>query len=319
MLARRIAEEVEHCRHVCKGDAPSDLEACASKVPIRTELPAGKEREIAYQVDIGNYCGAPGVSSCSNRLIARANVDYTAAASQVVAQHMSPAQYLALARDRTRKLRRAEDDARTAIALCNSPDSDGDWVVDANDRCPNTPDLTATDDRGCPLTTLPQAPPAADVAKLLDGMNLAVSPHCKGATVPQRIPAGAFYYPSALERGTYILAGAVENQPPGCPIWYEFDLEESNGFHYGVIFLDRESKADLVDLGRPVPSGFIQFNPRPTDTRPGQQRLATTAGKVGLRYRVRAMNGNGLRGPWSDWKISDRSSCTALGFTCGDR
>lgn len=113
----------------------------------------------------------------------------------------------------------------------------------------------------------------------------------------------------------------MTNQPAGCPVWYQFDIEELSGptagDSYGVMFMDREEAMDLVALGRPVPAGFVQFNPKPAD--PGTRgRLGNTGGPAKIRYRMRAMNGNGVRGPWSEWKISDKQSCTALGFTCSD-
>jgi hypothetical protein len=152
-------------------------------------------------------------------------------------------------------------------------------------------------------------------------MHLSVNPRCNGAPVPERVPAGGFYWPAFPERGTFILSGAVTNQPQGCPVWYEFDIEETSGatvgYRYSVAFMDREANTDLVQLGRPVPAGLIQFNPRPNDPRADRVRLAQTGFHAGIRYRVRAMNGAGLRGHWSDWKVSDKGSCLALGFKCG--
>lgn len=277
---------------------------------------------MAYQADINTYCSAPGLSSCTNTLTARANVDYTSAARQVLAGLMTPAQYLALSRDRTRKLHSAETDTREGIKLCTAADADGDWVVDTADRCPKTPDLVATDDSGCPIAPLPAAPSADDVAKVLSKFHIALNPNCAGALVPERVPAGGFYYPAYRDRGTYILAGAVTNQPAGCPVWYEFEIEEISGanagYHYTVAFMDADAKTDLVDLGRPVPAGLIQFNPHPTDAQPNRVRLAQEGFNAGIIYRVRATNAAGTRGEWSDWKISDQASCTALGFTCGN-
>jgi hypothetical protein len=298
----------------------ADVEGCAARVPVRDGLPQ-RERDIAYQEDIARLCSAAGVTSCRARLIGRANADYTAAAAQLLTGRLSPAAYLAVVRDRTRKLHAAEDDVVLATSLCTALDSDGDGVPDARDLCPGTPDLTATDDSGCPLATLPPAPSAEDVAKVFSTLHLAVNPKCLEAPVPTRIPAGAFYWPAFRERGTYILAGEVQNQPAGCPVWYEFDIQEISGPRageaYAVVFMDREASTNLVELGRPVPLGYIQFNPRPGQVG-GRDRLATTGGVAGIRYRVRAMNGNGVRGLWSDYKISDRASCTALGFECGE-
>lgn len=115
---------------------------------------------------------------------------------------MTPAQYVALSRDRTRKLRTAEDDSRRARDLCEGRDSDGDWVLDNVDRCPNTPDLVATDDVGCPLTSLPPGPSQDDVVAGLGHMNLWIDPHCSNAPVPEVSPAGAFYISGAPELGS---------------------------------------------------------------------------------------------------------------------
>lgn len=296
----------------------ADLEGCAARIQVRDDLPP-EERGVAYQADIARYCSAPGISSCQAQLIGRANVDYTASAARMITKNFSPAQYLALSRDRSRKLRAAQEDAVVATRLCTAPDSDGDWVIDSLDRCPDTPDLTATDDEGCPVA-LPPAPSADDVARVLSSMHLIVNPRCQDAPMPGKVPAGAFYWPAFPPRGTYILSGSVQNQLPGCPVWYEFDIEELSGanagFRYTVVFMDREANPNLVELGRPVPTGFIQFNPRPGDVG-GRDRLARTGGNAGIRYRARAMNANGIRGPWSDYKISDKASCTALGFECG--
>ncbi len=235
-----------------------DLEGCADRVPVRNDLPR-KERDLVYQADIARYCSAPGISSCPAQLIARANVDYTAAAARMITKRCSPAEYLAVSRDRTRKLRAAQEDAVRATRLCTAMDSDGDWVPDTLDRCPETPDLAATDDDGCPLASLPPAPSADDVSRAFANMHLAINPKCQDAPVPGRVPAGAFYWPAFRERGTYILSGTVQNQPPGCPVWYEFDIEEisgpSAGQRYGVVFMDREASTRRPSPKRSPRSG----------------------------------------------------------------
>lgn len=320
---RNVESEIAHCRAICRGESPGDLEACAAQVPVRTDIRDPHQRDIAYQRDIGSYCGPPDSSSCVSLLIAHANADYSASAAQLASGAFTPAQYLALSRDRTRKLRVAEEDHRRATVLCSSQDSDGDWVPDREDRCPNTPDLIATDDRGCPLTDLPPAPTPEAVGKVLSRINIAVSPRCKGAPLPNRIPGGAYFRPANKELGTYIFSTAVTNQPPGCPLWYQFDLEEwtvaGTAARYSVVFADREAKTDLLDLGKPVSPGVVQFNAKPTDPLVNRQQLATAGGRTNLRLRVRAMNGNGVRGPWSDWIVTDSSMCQALGFKCGDQ
>jgi hypothetical protein len=312
-----VKDGLERCSKKC---AP-DIEDCVAKVQPRDDL-TGKQREVAYQTDIIRRCAAPGVPDCMARLIGLANVDYFSAAARLLQRSFSPAQYLALSRDRSRKLHALEFDPILARRLCLPGDSDGDWIPDRFDRCPRTSDLTPTDDHGCPDGRLPRAPDADGVARLLDRFGLLINPACSGAPVPSEIPAGAFYYPMDLARGTYVLSGRVTNQPVRCPVWYQFDVEEFTGpnvgFTYIVVFKDTEESTDLVGMGKPVPTGYIQFNPRPGDAGT-RDRLGSTGPVARIRYRVRAMNGNGSRGPWSEWKVSTRQSCWALGFDCAEQ
>jgi len=115
----------------------ADLEGCAARVPVRIDLPP-EERDVAYQADIASSCSMPGISSCRAYLIGRTNVDYTAAAARMITGNFSPAEYLAVVRDRTRKLRATEDNTVLAMLLCTAPDADGDGVSDADDVCPGT-------------------------------------------------------------------------------------------------------------------------------------------------------------------------------------
>jgi hypothetical protein len=297
-----------------------DLEACAARVPLPDASLPPLERERRYQADIARFCSAVDQSRCSATLIGRANVDYKAAALRLLAQTFSPSQYLALVRDRTRKLRLAEDDPSYAAALCSQPDADGDWVVNPRDRCPGTPDLTATDDDGCPIRTLPPGPDPADVKTVLDSMGMLLNPRCAGAVPPAEIPAGAFYLPATSSAGTFIFAGRVNDQPAGCPVFYQFDaqlIEPTGKFNeVMVLFLDREAQPRLLGRLGDVRPDFIQFNPRPSDAG-GRGLLGGAGGRATVRFRVRAMNGNGARGPWSEWKVTSRADCLAQGFSCG--
>lgn len=116
--------------------------------------------------------------------------------------------------------------------------------------------------------------------------------------------------------------GAVTNQPAGCPVWYQIETEEAglNGpvSRYDVVYMDREATTDLVQQGKPVPPGFIQFNPHANDPNPQRARLgATGQNPYGMNFRVRAMNAIGLRGVWSDYRTTYDDACRALGFVCG--
>lgn len=306
---------------------PSDLQECSEAVRTLSE----DFGEADFQAAIARYCSMPGESRCLTDLVGRANSDYTAVALQLVQQQVTPSHYLAVVRARTREMRGAEDDPERARELCVEPDSDGDWVPDHRDNCPNTADLAPTDEFGCPPGTLPEAPAPELVRDALAGTGMMFNPECSGATVPPQIAPGAFYRPAAPERGTYIFAGRVRNQPAGCPVWYQFHIQEyessappgtppiSTGTlirEYMVAFMENEELTALVGSPRAVPEFAVQFNPLPTD--PGTRgTLGSIAGQRKVHFRVRAMNGNGIRGPWSVWKSTRPRDCLALGFRCG--
>ena len=299
--------------------APPGLSDCAALVQPREDL-TGRDREVAYQASLLRYCFMPGVSACRAALTARANADYTAAALRVVSGSFTPAQYLAVSRDRRQRLAAAVVNPTLAADLCSGEDTDGDWVPGASDQCPDTPDLTATDAQGCPIP-LPDAPSAADVNQVLMNMGVVVHQVCLDSKMPGLVVPGGFYWPSHPERGSYIVASRVTDRSPGCPLWYQFQIEllDASGIagDYMVAFKEEEAVPDLVGIpGRPVPPAFIQFNPLPTESG-ARHALATAGGVYSARMRARAVLGNGIRGPWSNWKITTQRDCLSLGFTCG--
>jgi hypothetical protein len=300
----------------------TSIQQCADLIQPDPGL-SGPARDVAYQTAIARYCtlSGSGRTLCSASLAGRGNVEYALAALQLIHQSIDPAHYLAAVRDRSRKLQAARNDAAFAAVLCSGPDTDGDWIPDPLDRCPATPPLTATDDQGCPTGALPDAPSAVDVHTVLATINVPFRAACANASMPPRATAGAFYRPAQREKGVYILAARAAGQPPGCPVWYEFDIQETSPstgsavLEYRVAFMDREASNDLVGLGQPVPALAIQFNPLPTD--PGTRGQLGSAGGSSVRFRVRAMNGAGQRSDWSDWRITTNDDCIALGFQCG--
>jgi len=303
---------------------PSDLDACV-RMLTPPAMPAGTALEVAWQAEIARYCTAPDTPSCTSSLIAHANVDYTAAAQRTVAHGFSPAQYIALSRDRSRKLLAAEKDPGVASALCAGPDSDGDWVPDAKDKCPGTPDMTATDDQGCAVP-LPHGPSAFDVQRVLASMGMIFNPRCAGAPPPPEVSAAALYQTATPANGTFISTFRVTNQPTGCSVWYQFEIRELlHGVPvkapYSVAFLESEAMGPVGGLsGLPaVPPNLVQFNAKPTDpgTRGVLGRNPLTPERV--NFRVRAVSANGRFGPWSEWKLTSQQDCRALGITCSIR
>lgn len=295
------------------------LQDCAKQVQSRADL-TGQSREVAFQTDIARYCSMKGADACSINIAARTNVDFTTIAFSLFAETVTPATYLAVVRDRVRKERAAIDDPALAALICKTPDQDKDLVPDSRDACPNTPPLTATLDNGCTDPDVPDGPDAIDVSTLFGQGGVMIDPHCTNARVMPDSVAGAFYYPGIPDRGTYVLAGRVVNQPIGCPVWYEFDIEELTQAgvvrRYQVAFAQTEESTALVGLSQPVPFGYIQFNPLPTDL--GTRGfLGSAGGNVGVRFRVRALNGAGMRSAWSGWKVTTLADCLELGFQCG--
>jgi len=300
---------------------PASTDDCMAAVRPRLDL-TGRAREVAFQADINRVCWIPGIAPCASTIAAKENADAYAAALKLVNQGFSPAQYLALVRDRVRKHRRADDDAAYAAALCSGHDADGDWIVDGKDACPGTADLAATDDRGCP-TSLPPAPDATVVQQTLAGTGFVVNPLCKDAPMPREVFAGGVFLPTHLDLGAFIFAQRITDQPPGCPVWYELDVETHDpatpGAIYSLAFMDREEVPILFGgaLGdEPVRDGFIQFEAHPGDAGT-RGRLVGEIGKPPIRVRVRVMNGAGMHGPWSDWKFTTPDDCQRLHFTCG--
>ncbi|HTA92536.1 MAG TPA: polymer-forming cytoskeletal protein [Polyangiaceae bacterium] len=298
----------------------TNLQQCADAIRAPADL-TGTERDIAYQSAIGRFCSMTGATECTVELSGRLNVEFAKIAGDLLSGTTSPAQFLALVRDRSRKRRAAANDPQLAAALCGGKDADHDWIIDSQDKCPHTPDLTATDDNGCTDSTLPDAPSAASVKSVLSNMNFMYSPACEHADVMPKLPAGTFWHPSDPSLGVYILSGRVQGQPPGCSVVYLFDIEELDASGavvrgYSVAYWDSEELTSLFGLALPVPPAFIQFNPLPTD--PATRGILGSDGNSTLRFRVQAMNGAGMRSEWSEWKVATNSDCPPLGVKCGN-
>jgi hypothetical protein len=284
--------------------------------------------QAVLEGEIARYCSMPGVSQCITTLAGRAQADYSAAALQMFSQTIPPGQYVSVSRDRSAKFFAAYNNPTQANALCTEPDSDGDWVPDPVDRCPNTPDLTPTDANGCPVASL-TSPSASSIQALAGAYTVFINPLCN-ATPPPEIAGAAMYQTANSADGLFVVAHRVTNQPTGCSVWYFFEFQEFSlngaaiGTPFQVAFMDREEVSPVAGIaGFPstlAPNTVIQFQAHPTD--PGTRGLL---GSVPLspttivRVRVRAINGAGQRGAWSEWKFPSEADCRALGITCAVR
>jgi hypothetical protein len=152
-------------------DHTSD-ESCYDTINAQTQallqLTGGAcEDQIQRQFDqAAAFCAGPDVGLAQARFWGEVNGDYRRFALAAYSKTISIAQYLAGSRDRTRKRFLSENDPCWVLDYQRG-DQDGDLVPDSRDQCPDTPDLTPTDDHGCPLTTLPEAPDADSVFKVL--------------------------------------------------------------------------------------------------------------------------------------------------------
>ncbi len=156
-------------------------------------------------------------------------------------------------------------------------------------------------------------------------MNILVNPSCQGAPAPNTVSGAALWQTAHPEAGLFIVSTAVTNQPAGCSVWYNFEVREFDatgapvGFPFMVAFQDVEAVSHVGNLSTlpTIPSNaFLQFVGRSSD--PGTRaQLAALAGQnVNVSFRVQAINGNGQRSPWSEWRTPTESDCLALGVFC---
>jgi hypothetical protein len=311
------------------GAATPGSGACASSGQSSSP-PTAQQQEAAFEAQIARYCSMPGVSQCIALLAGRAQADYTAAALQMMSQTIPPGQYVSLSRDRSAKFFAAYNNPTQANALCTEPDSDGDWVPDPIDLCPNTPPLTPTDANGCPVASL-TTPSASDIQALGGAYTVFTNPLCDPTAPPPPEIAGAVMYQTADPGdGMFIVAQRVVNQPVGCSVWYFFEFQEFTtsgvalGTPFQVAYMDQEEVSPVAGIGglpsTLPPAAVIQFHAKPSD--PGTRGVL---GNIPLspttiaRVRVRAINGAGQQGVWSEWKFPSEADCRALGITCAVR
>jgi len=253
-----------------------------------------------------------GDSQLTAAFVGAANFDYTRFARLVAKNLITPNLYVALFQDRNRKLRLARNNPNWVLAYARG-DADGDLVPDSMDRCPGTPDLTPTDDTGCPVGgDLPPAPSATDLQQVLNALHMTSAKNCDGAPTPDASSTLKFGYddaakasilnPLASLTGTFAIAASkVTNQPAGCTVFYEAELRYSQPAFgnapdkvINVVFRDSENQD-------------YQFDP----TRMVFRAPYTAQGQLGDLYwtdlnawyltcevRVRAMNGNGQSSGW---------------------
>lgn len=306
-------EPEDDAAEVASGVGALTSDACMERAQAKAKAWAAQGMPSA-QVELRTQtlvAGCLGVTDAATaRFIATIRVDLFRASRQVIAGASTPEQFVLRARDRGQKARLARQTPGYAAAVARG-DADGDLVPDDRDRCPGTPDLQPTDARGCPQrpeqAPRPIAPSAQALAPLLSRFNLVVDPRCDGAPSPST--------PGPIKTGYWdgtsnvVLAG-VTNQPAQCLVIYEIDgrFVNQNWAETGQLppkyprFVLRASEATPM---AGLATGQLRFQVLPTDPRDAGNRkiFASFLGQYELvDWRVRAVNGNGQKSPWSDWQ-----------------
>ena len=133
----------------------------------KSENKPADQIEKLYQTELAR-CG--GAQNGVAEIVGAANFDYTRLGRLFLTEHISPPEYLARVKDRSRKLRNAIADESWSNGYLKG-DRDNDLVPDDRDRCPDTPDLAPTDDSGCPqVGPLPAAPSVEEVRRARDAI-----------------------------------------------------------------------------------------------------------------------------------------------------
>lgn len=293
-----------HSTEVQPPNPPPSVEDCLKSVRARYE--ALKDRaDPALERQMNSelvQCMATELSAAQATCVGAVYADYAELARQLVQGGITPAQWLQRTRDRSSKLDRFLRDPVWSEQEA-AGDADLDMVPDAQDRCPDTPRWSATDEAGCPLAepAMTEGPSPEDVRKFFETYVLLPNRRCEGApppTVPKVLEATSVDWPSGSRPRIRLELEEGSNQPLGCPVVYECILEE-------------DVPLRLDDPGqphRPAERLRMVFNPA------NGRRVSANAAAVvfekeharmtfffhqGCRLKLRAINGNGSTSPWT--------------------
>jgi hypothetical protein len=291
---------------------------CSQLVPA-PDMTDGREREVKFQYDILADCIATERAPDVNVVGARGNVDIFNAAREAARCAITPAQYLGVTRDRKARMRHAELDLAYASKLAKGADADGDWVIDSEDKCPNTATLLPVDETGCPVA-LPPGPDPQQVCDYLKGQQIAFNPFCIGENPPGIVPAVGIW--ASNTNNVYFYASEVKRGNPQCPIWYEWEFWmtdlKTNTVVDRLRAVFKDDEVGHAGTLAPLPKPFVEFPFLGTDSGARGQLVALR--KQGYRavYRVRALNDMGAAGPWTERRLSDKWDCRSVNVTCGE-
>lgn len=258
--------------------------------------------ERQFQADL-TLCGSPSLPKVTAVCIGSTNYDYARLAMQLKDKSLTPAQYLQRVRDRQRKAGLCVEDEAWSTAYAHG-DRDNDLVPDKFDGCPDTPPLVATDDSGCPMEEPnPKGGPSPEDVNRVFQLHTAIgNPKCSGAPVPT-VPAVAkltsIGFPEISPPKLRSEVRRVRNQPPGCPVVYQLEIEE-----IVPVVLPDSAQTYRTPLR-------LRMMLRPRDalnaSDPDAELLVfeslhpqlVVLFHQGAKAKIRAFNGNGTASPWS--------------------
>ncbi len=255
------------------------------------------------------------------------DADLATAAARFVDGGLTGREYLDLVADRAGKARRlATDPAWRAAADSPGGDRDGDRVPDGLDACPSPP-FAVTDERGCPPPPRPPdgcepgdfrcgGPWAEDDRRtrdLFEAVTLMFNLACDDSPTPQTpepLDWGRGRQRAAGTVGFNLAVTEVDNQLPGCELFYEVQFREVSpppgepARFIGVLFRAgedlRPDDPRRVVFGLPLP---------PPEGMPKRAELIHLLGHPDpVRWRVRAVNGAQKSSGWSPMRLQGPAS-----------
>jgi hypothetical protein len=251
-------------------------------------------------------------SPAQSAYLAQIDAYLSDAARRFADGRMSGRDYLTLATDRAGKARRFHDDAKWRAAATRG-DRDGDAVPDPEDRC-ETPPLTPTGERGCPLPRCDPRDPACGqpspdddrrTRDLLDRGVLMFNPACENSLIPQTpepLQWGRGTQTPTATMGFNLAVTEVTNQRPGCELFYEIEFRiewqappgQQRLRYISVVFRASE------DLKPADPHRAVFGIPMLPPVSPARDLLRQALSRfLDVRWRVRAVNGAQAASPWS--------------------
>ena len=297
-----------------EGGLPATAAQCMAALQLTSDqVVPGVDANDLPRMIAATACFAPDLNSCQVTFLANANFDMRSAAKQLIADLFSPAQYLWLTRDRTRKLLLARNDPTWAAAFCRG-DADGDLVPDDRDTCPGTPPMTATDDHGCTNATLPPAPNRQAVQNGFGKLGMMASMTCDGVAPP----AISYLRDVCLDRPNLRYLITVEksvNQPTACGLFYELmtsgveEGEPDETFRARLAYDKNDAIAQTAD----TLTFALPLVCDPTVETPGDGKSWPCDEVDGDEFdtviSVRATNGNGQQSVWGSPRETNFHLC----------